>query len=236
MNNEQFIESIAPSAVTFYRGHKISAALIIAQACLESGYGTAAPGNNLFGIKADSSWTGPTVTVPTQEYVNGKEVTIKAKFRAYATLGDSLIDHGSFLLNNSNYRNLVGADYQTACNEIAKVDHYATDPTYGTQLLDIITQYGLAKYDVLPAPPKITPMKVFVQDRPMKAIAVNNDTYVIWTALNMLGTPYKKLNDSGLFQINGKNVQGVIYNDETYFLYEDLYPGIKYEKVWSFTK
>ncbi|GMA48672.1 hypothetical protein GCM10025857_39820 [Alicyclobacillus contaminans] len=53
MTPQQFIATVAPAAVAFYRAHKISAALTIAQAALESEWGTAAPGNNLFGIKAD---------------------------------------------------------------------------------------------------------------------------------------------------------------------------------------
>lgn len=147
MTPQQFIMSIAPAAVVFYRQHKISAALRIAQACLESEYGKNAPGNNLFGIKADPSWQGPTVDVPTQEFEGGKWITIQAKFRAYKTMGESLTDNGSFLLVNSRYKNLVGADYKTACNEIGKVDGYATDPTYSTKLLEIIAQFGLDKYD-----------------------------------------------------------------------------------------
>lgn len=80
------------------------------------------------------------------------------------------------------------------------------------------------------------PMKVFVQDKPMKAVGIDDQTYVIWTALNVLNTPYKQLNDSGLFEINGKQVQGVVYNGETYFLWADLAQGIKAEKLFSFTK
>jgi len=152
MTDEQFIASVAPAAVAFYRTRKISAALTIAQACLESGYGKHAPGNNLFGIKADPSWHGPTVFERTQEFINGQRIVISAAFRAYPTLGDSLTDHGNFLLDNPRYKNLIGADYKTACEEIAKVDGYATDPTYGETLLEIITEFGLAKYDDLPAP------------------------------------------------------------------------------------
>ncbi len=80
------------------------------------------------------------------------------------------------------------------------------------------------------------PMKVYVMDKPMRAIGIDDQTYVIWTALNALDTQYKELNNSGLFEINGKQVQGVIYQGEAYFLWDDLSPGIKDEKVWSFTK
>lgn len=146
-----FIESIASDATLFYEAHKISAAMNIAQGCLESFYGEDAPGNNLFGIKADPSWHGPIVHVPTMEFEHSRWVTIEADFRAYPTTGASLIDHGNFLLDNPRYANLVGMDYVKACNTVAAVDHYATDPNYGAKLLSIIKLFGLQKYDKLPA-------------------------------------------------------------------------------------
>lgn len=144
---QQFIATVAPGAVVFCLQHKISAALMISQGCDESDYGKSSPGNNLFGIKADAGWTGATTTQTTREFINGKWITIVTKFRAYETLADSMTDYGNFLLENSNYKNLVGASYVTACNEIAAVDHYATDPTYGPTLLEIIKDFDLAQYD-----------------------------------------------------------------------------------------
>jgi flagellum-specific peptidoglycan hydrolase FlgJ len=146
MTPQQFISAIAHSAVAFMRAHKISAALVIAQGALESGWGGSAPGNNLFGIKADASWTGHTITESTQEVINGKTITVQAKFRAYANIGDSLSDHAQVLLE-SRYKNLIGADYKTACGLIGALDHYATDPQYGAKLLEIIQQYDLIQYD-----------------------------------------------------------------------------------------
>lgn len=46
---------------------------MLAQAILESAWGTshlATNGNNLFGIKADETWTGDTIEIVTNEYRN----------------------------------------------------------------------------------------------------------------------------------------------------------------------
>ncbi len=232
MTNQEFITFIAPSAVEFFKAYKISAAFIIAQGCLESAYGTAAPGNNLFGIKADSSWAGPIVRVPTKEYINGQEVTVQATFRAYKTMGDSITDHGNFLLTNSNYHNLIGADYRASCRLIASVDGYATDQTYGAQLLEIIAQFGLAKYDVVSYPT----YNVLVNQQVYKAIAVNSATYVLWTALREFNTPYS-YKGNGRMTVSGKDVQGVVCEGDTYLPWACLADGIKSMKIeWVFSK
>ena len=58
------------------KSHKIPALLTLAQAALESGWGEHAPGNNFFGIKAGTKWTGPTQTLMTSEEIRGKKIRI----------------------------------------------------------------------------------------------------------------------------------------------------------------
>ncbi|GMA48675.1 hypothetical protein GCM10025857_39850 [Alicyclobacillus contaminans] len=77
---------------------------------------------------------------------------MQAKFRAYASLGDSIQDHGQFLLANSRYHNLVGADWRTAC-QLIQQDGYATAPNYAQTLISIIEQYKLYQYDTQPVQP-----------------------------------------------------------------------------------
>lgn len=74
---------------------------------------------------------------------------------------------------------------------------------------------------------------VFVLDHPYQAISVGDVTYVIWTALNTLGTPhiYK---GSGVMSIDGKDVQGVVYQGNTYLPWASLAPGIKAERIFHF--
>lgn len=145
----RFVRLVAPGAQAAMQQYGILASMTLAQAIVESGWGAHAPGNNLFGIKA-YSWSGKTQILTTQEYLHGKEVTIKDVFRAYNCLSDSIKDHASFLIKNSRYKNLIGlSDYVTACNRI-QADGYATEQNYASQLITIIKQYHLDKYDILP--------------------------------------------------------------------------------------
>src|SRR5438128_664895 len=83
----------------------ISPEAIVAQAALESGWGRAAVGHNLFGIKADTAWRGPTIMQRTAEQrADGSLYFIDAPFRDYASYADSIGDHFAFLTKNSRYR------------------------------------------------------------------------------------------------------------------------------------
>jgi flagellar protein FlgJ len=110
----------------------------LSQAALESSWGKHAPGNNFFGIKADSSWTGDTQELNTHEVVNGKSVAVKALFRKYDSPADSFIDHGNFLLQNKRYAGAFQA--QTTQDFIQAIADagYATDPKYATKLNKIV--------------------------------------------------------------------------------------------------
>lgn len=143
-----FIKFIASSATKIYQKYGIYASLTISQACLETGYGSSMPvnSNNLFGIK----WTGTGdyVVSQTKEYINGKWITINAKFRKYNFLEDSIYDHAKFLIENPRYKNvLLAKNGLAACQEIQK-DGYATDPNYANQLINLINQYNLQQYDI----------------------------------------------------------------------------------------
>jgi hypothetical protein len=148
MMTKAFISKVGSGAQAAQKTYGILASLSIAQAILESGWGLHAPGNMLFGIKANG-WTGKTQVLTTKEYVNGKAITIKDTFRAYTSWTDSIIDHAAFLVANRRYANLVNCtNYKTAC-VLIQADGYATDPTYSKQLISLIEQYGLHSYDTL---------------------------------------------------------------------------------------
>lgn len=146
-----FIEQVGEAARKDMKNSRILASLTIAQAVLESASGAsglAKKGNNLFGIKAGTSWKGQMITMPTTEYVNGKAIKVDASFRKYDSFADSIADHTKLLTTASRYANLLGVtDYKRAALLIRK-DGYATDPGYTDKLIAIIEQYGLAKYDL----------------------------------------------------------------------------------------
>lgn len=79
-----------------------------------------------------------------------------------------------------------------------------------------------------------TSQQVFVQNQPFRAIAVDGVTYVIWSALVAAGTVYA-YKGSGLMDIDGTLVQGVIFQGNTYLPWYALHPGITAQRVFSFT-
>lgn len=150
MDKKEFIASVKNAAIKSYIEHNIFASMTIAQAILESGWGASAltkKGNNLFGIKAGSSWKGKTVIMGTREYNKNNELYhIEAVFRAYNTLGESLEDHTKLLLAPRYKLVREAKSYGEACSRL-KTCGYATDPVYPEKLITIIKGYKLYEYD-----------------------------------------------------------------------------------------
>lgn len=132
----------------------VPASVTLAQIILESG-GSYAGGlsllahkyNNLFGIKAGSSWTGKTVNMSTGEEVNGSHITIKDNFRWYDSVMDSIIDHGKLLAQPFYTKYTASA---TNADEYARAIHkagYATDSSYADTLISIMKRDNLYQYD-----------------------------------------------------------------------------------------
>lgn len=144
-----FIGMLAGAAQACQRKTGIPASITLAQAALESGWGARALGNNLFGIKADKSWTGRTVSFATTEHLAGKDVHLTDKFRAYDSYADSMVDHGQFLLKNPRYaacfKETTGMGWASALQKAG----YATDPDYAKKLQDTIRARNLQFYDQL---------------------------------------------------------------------------------------
>ena len=152
MKVEEFLSTVAHEIVSSCNAANLLPSPSIAQAIIESKYGTsqlATEGNALFGIKADSRWSGKVCQKLTKEYVNGKYIDVMASFRAYDSWNDSIKDHADFLVQNKRYANLIGQrDYKTYC-KLIKSDGYATSATYAETLINCIETYNLTKYDAI---------------------------------------------------------------------------------------
>jgi len=101
---KKFINELSPKAIEVYNKFGILPSITISQAILESNWGKSelsVTANNLFGIKADSSWDGEIVKLTTSENYND---VIKASFRSYEDKTDSLDDYGAFMLSNKRYK------------------------------------------------------------------------------------------------------------------------------------
>lgn len=147
---QEFITKIVPGAKKAYKEFRVLPSLTIAQACLESAFGKASIGNNIFGIKANSKWAGKKQLVWTTEYINGVKQKVQAYFRDYDSIEDSILDH-ALLLTMTRYKPVIAAkDYKEACVQVQKCG-YATDPKYADKLIKIIELYKLQQYDNSPA-------------------------------------------------------------------------------------
>ena len=146
-HNKTFINFLIDGAKEGHKLYGVPASVSMAQAILESGWGKKAPGNNLFGIKADTSWKGKTINFPTHEIIRGVRVYQTCRFRAYDSFGDSMKDHAAFLVKNERYKSAfecgTGCEFAKAIAEAG----YATDPAYADLLVAIITHNNLEQYD-----------------------------------------------------------------------------------------
>lgn len=150
MSNIAFINSIKKGCLQSWSSHRVLPSLVAAQAILESNWGKSGLSknhNNMFGVKANSTWKGLFATYPTKEFLNGKWVTVQAKFRKYESIAASITDHAKFLVDNKRYKKVIGEqDYRKACTLI-KAAGYATDPNYTSKLLSIINANKLHLWD-----------------------------------------------------------------------------------------
>lgn len=153
-NEEQraFILKLVPIAQDNYNDYGIFPSVTIAQAIHESAWGKSdlsVKANNLFGVKADSSWKGQTIDMLTQEHINGSNITVMAKWRKYDSFEDSVKDHGKFLKENPRYEQsgvFKAKDYKEQAYAI-RMAGYATDPQYASLICNIIESYSLNIYD-----------------------------------------------------------------------------------------
>jgi flagellar protein FlgJ len=140
-----FVARVLPDANAAAEQTGIPAAFLIAHAALETGWGRYEPraGNgtpsfNLFGIKAGSQWTGPTVEANTVEYVQGVAQSRVEKFRAYGSYAESFSDYAKLLNNNPRYSGVLGLQEPEAFAVGLQRAGYATDPNYASKLGRVI--------------------------------------------------------------------------------------------------
>lgn len=146
---DNFISKISPLAVQNMKQTRVLASLTIAQAILESGWGEstlAQKANNLFGIKAGSTWTGKVYNTNTKEYTNDSSYFTKSDFRVYESWDGSILDHSKILQAKRYEKVLEATDYKVACKEVYKAG-YASDPSYPSKLINLIEKYNLFEFD-----------------------------------------------------------------------------------------
>lgn len=134
----QFAQSLWPEAQRAARQLGVSPVSLVAQAALETDWGRSVPraaggpsSNNLFGIKAGSSWGGTRIESATREFDDGTATTVKAAFRSYASPSQCFDDYVTLLQSNPRYAAALGTGDNTQAFAAAlQRGGYATDPDY----------------------------------------------------------------------------------------------------------
>jgi LysM repeat protein len=143
---ENYIQQYKELAVAEMLRTGIPASITLAQGLLETGYGQsdlAVNGNNHFGIKCKTEWTG--------EKMYHDDDAKGECFRKYNSVEESYKDHSNFLMGRPHYAflfKLDPTDYQGWAHGLKKAG-YATNPAYAYKLIKFIEENNLQEYTLL---------------------------------------------------------------------------------------
>jgi peptidoglycan hydrolase FlgJ len=147
----KFVEEMLPHATAAARELGVDPRAIVAQAALETGWGTHQPGdasgnsNNFFGIKAGASWNGASVGSGTTEFADGIAQGEQGRFRAYGSVAENVADYVHVLRDNPRYASALGtgSDVRAFATALQR-GGYATDPEYANKLVALAERLPLA--------------------------------------------------------------------------------------------
>lgn len=140
-----FVDAITPHAEKAAKELGIPARVLVAQAALETGWGSkqiknadGSDSHNLFGIKASRGWDGATTSTLTHEYDGGEKRSERADFRSYASVGEAFDDYVRFIKDNPRYADALrnGGSATQYAQGLQKAG-YATDPAYAAKIARI---------------------------------------------------------------------------------------------------
>ncbi|MDL2261955.1 glucosaminidase domain-containing protein [Bacteroidales bacterium OttesenSCG-928-I21] len=144
ISHEEYIAKFSSIAIKEMNRSGVPASITLAQGLLESGSGNsylATSGNNHFGIKCGSEWSG--------EKIFSDDDAKNECFRKYNSAEESYKDHSDFLVNSLRYTALFEleiTDYKGWAKGLKKAG-YATSPIYAEKLIELIERYKLYEYD-----------------------------------------------------------------------------------------
>lgn len=141
-----YIDKYKEIALKKMQEYKIPASITLAQGIFESACGTsklATIGNNHFGIKCHTNWTGDTIRIDDDE--------LQECFRKYEQVEDSYNDHSLFLTSRARYKDLFTLDIMDykAWAVGLKAAGYATNPEYANRLISLIERFNIHQLDSL---------------------------------------------------------------------------------------
>lgn len=161
LSRNECIELFGPLAASSYQTTNVFASLTLAQIIQEANCGKSTPpnSNNVFGIKCSSTkfslstWDGSCTTPvsTSEEDSGGNSSTIKASFRKYKSINESILDHAALLSQGSSYKKQKVTEATDPFEQARRIKAagYATDADYAETLAKVIRQYNLEKWDIV---------------------------------------------------------------------------------------
>ncbi len=159
---DDFLAIVGPMCTNDMRDNHILASFTLAQAIWESGWGRstlATQANNLFGIRAYSTWGGKVfdrnecvlydswshlVAAKGDAYVRTYSLSF---WRGYDSWQDSVNDHSGLFNRMSCYENLRGNYDYRSCAYLIVQDGYCSETEYTDCLINLIESYDLEQYN-----------------------------------------------------------------------------------------
>lgn len=161
MSAASFIGQIGPIVQKYAAlyGYRFPSA-IIAQACIESAYGTSSLAyryHNYFGIKWWRGCGRSAVNLQTkEEYTPGILTSVKSGFAVGQDMEDGVRMYFEFITRNSRYNNLKGATSSKNYIELIRADGYATSSTYVSTVWKVVQAQGLERFDQQSTPTPVS--------------------------------------------------------------------------------
>lgn len=167
MNNDAFINGIIPLAVKYGYNNNVLPSLIIANAAIESSWGTSdlyGVANNLYNLPVDKDWVGKCFSRESRKvYKNQKDSKEYVElFKVYNSVEESIADYVSYLTETRRsdrgpllYENIIGVkDYKEAVHNLCNRDDYPTKRginkssiTYHDIMISVIEENRLYNID-----------------------------------------------------------------------------------------
>lgn len=167
MNNDAFINALIPLAVKYGYNNNVLPSLIIANAVIESSWGTTdlyGVANSMYNLKVDANWTGKCFSRNSRKvYKHQKDCTEHVElFKVYNSIEESVADYVSYLTETRRsergpllYENIIGVkDYKEAVYNLCNRDDYPikrginkSSIAYHDIMISIIEENGLYNID-----------------------------------------------------------------------------------------
>ena len=200
-SKQEYLDQVIEPARRVCKRYGYLPSVLIAQACLENGYGMDPSCNpliainNMVGQKSEllnsswvtqgySVWKGQSITKRTPEQRGGQIIYINDQFRVFDSVEQSLADFLLFLTYGSNYgaggapkyggEVLAIKDPETLIRAVAGRG-YATGQTYPTSVMRIVRENNLTQYDDLTTVEPTDQIPPALRKDPEEKIVINQN-------------------------------------------------------------